>query len=264
MSDNYIIETRNLCKNFGSKQILKNVSLHIQKGCIYALLGPNGAGKTTTIRILTGILKPTSGEVFVQGIDVVKNPELVRSEIGILSQLSAGYKDFKTRDNILLFTSIVGVDKHEASIKMNELLRLLEMEDKLDLNFGKLSGGEKRVVSLVRTIISSGDLIILDEPTTGLDIARAKLVRDIIHDLVEKEGRTVVMSSHITSDLEDLATHTGILKDGELVFEGTKEEVIQTYAPGSTFEDAIITSFKIGNNHTDSTPKEELKMEEGK
>lgn len=264
MSDNYIIETRNLCKNFGSKQILKNVSLHIQKGCIYALLGPNGAGKTTTIRILTGILKPTSGEVFVQGIDVVKNPELVRSEIGILSQLSAGYKDFKTRDNILLFTSIVGVDKLEASIKMNELLRLLEMEDKLDLNFGKLSGGEKRVVSLVRTIISSGDLIILDEPTTGLDIARAKLVRDIIHDLVEKEGRTVVMSSHITSDLEDLATHTGILKDGELVFEGTKEEVIQTYAPDSTFEDAIITSFKIGNNHTDSTPKEELKMEEGK
>ncbi|MBK5112033.1 MAG: ABC transporter ATP-binding protein [Candidatus Heimdallarchaeota archaeon] len=264
MSSNFIIETNNLCKSFGNKQILRNVSLHIPKGSIYALLGPNGAGKTTTIRILTGIMKPTSGDAIVQGIDVVRNPELIRSEIGILSQLSAGYKDFKTRDNILLFTSIVGVDKMEATIKMEELLRLLEMEDKLDLNFGKLSGGEKRVISLVRTIISSGDLIILDEPTTGLDIARAKLVRDIIHDLVKREGRTVVMSSHITSDLEDLATHTGILKDGELVFEGTKEEVIQAYAPDSNFEDAIITSFKIGNNQTKTKAPEELPMEEGK
>ena len=264
MSNDFIIETKNLCKNFGSKQILKNVSLNIPKGCIYALLGPNGAGKTTTIRILTGILKPTSGEVFVQGVDVVSNPELVRSEIGILSQLSAGYKDFKTRDNILLFTSIVGVDKIEATIDMERLLRLLEMEDKLDLNFGKLSGGEKRVISLVRTIISSGDLIILDEPTTGLDIARAKMVRDIIHDLVEKDGRTVVMSSHITSDLEDLATHTGILKDGELVFEGTKGEVIQAYAPDSDFEEAIISAFKIGKQlNTTKTLKESV-VEEGK
>lgn len=264
MSDSFIIETKNLCKSFGSKQILKNVSLNIPKGSIYALLGPNGAGKTTTIRILTGILKPTSGEVYVQGVDVVSNPEEIRSEIGILSQLSAGYKDFKTRDNILLFTSIVGVDKLEATIKMEELLRLLEMDDKLDLNFGKLSGGEKRVISLVRTIISSGDLIILDEPTTGLDIARAKLVRDIIQDLVEKEGRTVVMSSHITSDLEHLATHTGILKDGELVFEGTKGEVIQAYAPNSDFEAAIISAFKIGNQLKTTKTQEEFVVEEGK
>ncbi len=264
MSDSIIIETKNLCKSFGSKQILKNVSLNIPKGSIYALLGPNGAGKTTTIRILTGILKPTSGEVYVQGVDVVSNPEEIRSEIGILSQLSAGYKDFKTRDNILLFTSIVGVDKLEATIKMEELLRLLEMDDKLDLNFGKLSGGEKRVISLVRTIISSGDLIILDEPTTGLDIARAKLVRDIIQDLVEKEGRTVVMSSHITSDLEHLATHTGILKDGELVFEGTKGEVIQAYAPDSDFEAAIISAFKIGNQLKTTKTQKEFVVEEGK
>ncbi|MCE7746352.1 MAG: ABC transporter ATP-binding protein [Candidatus Heimdallarchaeota archaeon] len=264
MSKDFIIETKNLCKSFGSKQILKNISLKIPKGSIYALLGPNGAGKTTTIRILTGILKPTSGEVYVQGVDVVSNPELVRSEIGILSQQSAGYKDFKTRDNILLFTSIVGVDKLEATIDMEKLLRLLEMEDKLDLNFGKLSGGEKRVISLVRTIISSGDLIILDEPTTGLDIARAKLVRDIIRDLVEKEGRTVVMSSHIISDLEDLATHTGILKDGELVFEGTKGEVIQTYAPDSDFEEAIISAFKIGKQFNTTKTQEDLVVEEGK
>ena len=115
----------------------------------------------------------------------------------------------------------------------------------------------------MRTIISSGDLIILDEPTTGLDIARAKLVRDIIHNLVEKEGRTVVMSSHITSDLEDLATHTGILKDGELVFEGTKEEVIQAYAPDSNFEDAIISAFKIGNHINKTKTPQEFEMEEG-
>ena len=253
-----IIETKDLRKTFKETEVLKGVSLCVPKGSIYALLGPNGAGKTTTIRILTGILKPTSGEVMVQGVDVIKNPEEIRAEVGILSQLSAGYKDFKTRDNILLFTSIVGVDEEEARMKMNELLSKLDMLDKLDLAFGKLSGGEKRVISLVRTIISSKELIILDEPTTGLDIARAKKVRDIIRDLVEKEGKTVLMSSHITSDLEALATHTGILRAGELVFEGTKDEVISRYASNGDFEEAIINAFENGN---DFLPKSEVAKE---
>ncbi|MGC9779242.1 MAG: ABC transporter ATP-binding protein [Candidatus Heimdallarchaeota archaeon] len=248
MYDEFIIETKELRKSFGNKEILKGISLHVPKGSIYALLGPNGAGKTTTIRILTGILKPTSGDVYVLGVDVKKNPEEIRAEIGILSQLSAGYKDFKTRDNILLFTSIVGVDRDEANQKMMKLLSDLDMLDKLDQNFGKLSGGEKRVINLVRTIISSGELIILDEPTTGLDIARAKKVRDIIHSLVKMDGKTVLMSSHITSDLEDLATHTGILKEGELVFEGTKKEVIEKYASDGDFEVAIISAFENGRD----------------
>lgn len=261
MSDELLIETKEIRKSFGDKEILKGISLHIPKGSIYALLGPNGAGKTTTIRILTGIMKPTLGEVFVQGIDVVKNPEQIRAEIGILSQLSAGYKDFKTKDNILLFTSIVGVDREEATIKMHDLLRKLDMEDKLDLQFGKLSGGEKRVISLVRTIISSKELIILDEPTTGLDIARAKKVRDIISDLVTKEGKTVLMSSHITSDLEALATHAGILKDGELVFEGTKQQVIETYSETGDFESAIISAFENGSKNDHISYKLEEKVE---
>lgn len=222
--------------------------MNVHEGSIYSLLGPNGAGKTTTIRILTGILKPSSGEVEVQNVDVVKHPEKIRAEIGILSQESAGYKDFKTRDNILLFTSIMGIPEEEANIEMKKLLTELDMLDKLDVKFGKLSGGEKRVVSLIRSIISSKKLVILDEPTTGLDIARAKRVRDIIKKLVEKEGKTVVMSSHITSDLEALATHAGILKQGKLIFEGTKEQVINTYAPKGTFEEAIINAFENEHN----------------
>ncbi|NHJ47599.1 MAG: ABC transporter ATP-binding protein [Asgard group archaeon] len=264
MDKELIIETKNICKNFGQKQVLKHVSLHVPKGCIYALLGPNGAGKTTTIRILTGIMKPSSGEAFVQGIDVVKDSDKIRSKIGILSQLSAGYKDIKTKDNILLFTSIVGIDRAVATEKMQKLLEHLDMIDKLDQHFGKLSGGEKRVINLVRTIISGGELIILDEPTTGLDIARAKRVRDIIKNLVENEGKTILMSSHITSDLEDLATHTGILKEGELIFEGTKEDVIATYAPTGNFEDAIINAFENGRLPPKKQPQKELgEVEDG-
>ncbi|NHJ84758.1 MAG: ABC transporter ATP-binding protein [Asgard group archaeon] len=262
MSDELIIETVNMCKSFNSKQVLQNVSLKVPKGSIYALLGPNGAGKTTSIRIITGIMKPTEGEIYVQGVDVVKHPEGIRSEIGILSQLSAGYKDFKTKDNILLFTSIAGVENEVAITKMRDLLSKLAMLDKLEQNFGKLSGGEKRVISLVRTIISSKDLIILDEPTTGLDIARAKKVRDIIHDLVKNEGKTVLMSSHITSDLEALATHAGILREGKLVFQGTKEEIIKTYAPGGTFEDAIITAFENGDEDITIKSLKDQSMEE--
>lgn len=263
MNKELIIETTDLRKSFNDKEILKGISLNVPKGSIYALLGPNGAGKTTTIRILTGILKPTSGEVFVQGVDVTKDADEIRAEVGILSQLSAGYKDFKTRDNILLFTSIVGVNEEEATRKMIDLLTKLDMLDKLELKFGKLSGGEKRVVSLVRTIISSKELIILDEPTTGLDIARAKKVRDIIHKLVKEEGKTVLMSSHITSDLEALATHAGILRSGELVFEGTKQEVIETFAPGLDFETAIINAFENGKSGLKINSLSESKMEEG-
>lgn len=268
MTDEYIIQTKNLRKKFGEKEVLKGISLNVPKGSIYALLGPNGAGKTTTIRILTGVLKATSGEVLVQNIDVDENAEQIRGEIGILSQLSAGYKDLKTRENILLFTSIIGVEEEKAEQMMHELLRELDMEDKLDQKFGKLSGGEKRVINLVRTFISSKELIILDEPTTGLDIARAKRVRDIISDLVKREERTVLMSSHITTDLETLATHAGILKEGELIFEGTKGEVISTFAPGSSFEDAIIAAFENGYPSTDSSrqlateqPKSKQSME---
>jgi ABC-2 type transport system ATP-binding protein len=242
-----IIKTKNLCKSFGDKEILKQINMEVPKGCIYALLGPNGAGKTTTIRILTGLLKPLSGEVSVQGIDVVKHPEDIRAEIGVLSQESCGYKDFNTTDNILLFTSMVGIDEETARAKMFELLDKLDMLDKLDLKFGKLSGGEKRVINLVRTIISSRELIILDEPTTGLDIARAKKVRDLINDLVQNEGRTVVMSSHITTDLEALATHAGILRDGVLIFQGTKDQVIKKYNPSGDFEEAIINAFENGS-----------------
>ncbi|HUT79659.1 MAG TPA: ABC transporter ATP-binding protein [Candidatus Bathyarchaeia archaeon] len=261
MDKELIIETIDLRKNFGSKEILKGISLHIPRGSIYALLGPNGAGKTTTIRIITGLLKPTSGQVYVDGIDVVKDSEAIRSEIGVLSQLSAGYKDVKTRDNILLFTDIVGIDRNEAIIKMNKLMMYLDMFDKLTLNFGKLSGGEKRVVNLVRTIISSKDIIILDEPTTGLDIARAKRVRDIIRDLVNIEGKTVLMSSHITSDLEDLATHTGILKSGILVFEGTKDEAIKKFSTRDDFEEAIINAFENGETTDEKFISSPTKLE---
>ncbi|MBD3191353.1 MAG: ATP-binding cassette domain-containing protein [Candidatus Heimdallarchaeota archaeon] len=262
MTNEYIIQTQDLRKKFGDKEVLKGISLNIPKGSIYALLGPNGAGKTTTIRILTGVLKATSGEVVVQNVNVNENAEQIRGEIGILSQLSAGYKDLKTKENILLFTSIIGVEQEKAEQMMHELLRELDMEDKLDQNFGKLSGGEKRVINLVRTFISSKELIILDEPTTGLDIARAKRVRDIISNLVKQGERTVLMSSHITTDLETLATHAGILKEGELIFEGTKEEVISTFAPGGSFEDAIIAAFENGPSPTE--PSTQIAKEQQK
>ena len=225
------------------------------------MLGPNGAGKTTAIRILTGILKPATGKVVVQGVLVTKNPEEIRSKIGVLSQFTAGYKDFSTKDNILLFTSIIGVNKEYAHNKMVDLLTKLDMLDKLDLEFNKLSGGEKRAIGLIRTIISSKDLIILDEPTTGLDIARAKKVRDILRDLVEKENKTILMSSHITSDLEELATHAGILKEGMLIFQGTKQEVIETFAPGDSFENAIIYAFENGYQKEQHNAHEKNELE---
>ena len=242
----FIVETHNMSKIFKTVIAVDKVNLQIPRGSIYALLGPNGAGKTTSIRMLLGLLRPSEGKISVNGVDVSASPQDIRGKIGLLPQFSAAYYDMTPMKNIKFILELNDVPYEEVSSKLNQYFQRLEITpDLLNKPFSKLSGGEQRAICFVMAAITNKEFLILDEPTTGLDIARAKYIRSIIKDLVEKENRTVLLSSHIVSDLEELAEYCGILKKGKLVFQGNKEEIINTYAPETQdFEDAIVEAFR--------------------
>ncbi len=245
MSD-LMVETQQLSKQFKLLLAVDGVNLKIPKGKIYALLGPNGAGKTTSIRMLLGLLKPTFGKVIVNDVDVTLNPKAIRGKIGLLPQVSAAYYDLTPMQNIKFILEMNGISYEEVSQTLVSYFQTLEItHELLNKPFSKLSGGEQRSISFIMAVMTNKDFMILDEPTTGLDIARAKYVRSIIKKLVEEEGKTILLSSHIVSDLEELADYCGILKQGKLIFQGKKEEIINAYAPDTQeFEDAIIEAFK--------------------
>ncbi len=247
------IEISNLKKRFNGFEAVSDISFSIKSGEIFALLGPNGAGKTTTIRMLTGLFKPTSGFIKINGEEISNRPELVRGKLGVLPQENAGYAHLTVKENIIFFASLAGYKGPEFEQMMYNYLDELDLRDFSDRKFGKLSGGEKRAVCLVRAITGHYKAIILDEPTSGLDIARAAKTREIIERLA-KQGKTIIMSSHITSDLEHLADRCGILKKGELIFLGDKDELIASFSQKGTFEDAVIKAFKVKGNGSSKEP----------
>lgn len=249
----YMIETSSLTKAFKEKIAVRGVNLLVPKGSIYALLGPNGAGKTTTIRMILGLLAPSEGNVTVNGIETTIDPKLIRGQVGLLPQYSSAYVDLTPMQNIKFILKLNGQSFEGAKSKLAEYFEKLEItEDLVHKKFSKLSGGEQRAFSFIMAVITDKDILILDEPTSGLDITRAKYIRSIIKDLVE-EGKTVLLSSHIVSDLEELAEYCGILKEGELIFQGTKDAIIDHYASDTRdFEDAIVNAFKtpLKNNNS--------------
>jgi len=240
-----MVESRQLTKYFNSLLAVDRIDLQIPKGTIYALLGPNGAGKTTTIRMLLGLLQPTSGEVVVNGVNVSSEPKLIRGEIGLLPQYSAAYYDLTPMQNLSFILELNNIAYEDVRNALGEYFRTLDISyELLNKPFSKLSGGEQRSISFIMAAITNKDFLILDEPTSGLDIARAKYIRSIIKYLVEKQGKTVLLSSHIVSDLEELADYCGILKQGKLIFQGKKGEIIEQFAPDTKdFEDAIVNAF---------------------
>ncbi|MBY9000950.1 MAG: ABC transporter ATP-binding protein [Candidatus Heimdallarchaeota archaeon] len=242
----FMVKTVNMSKDFKITRAVDRVNIEIPKKSIYALLGPNGAGKTTSIRMILGLLKPSNGEIYVNGFNVSENPKSIRGQIGLLPQFSAAYYDLTPMQNIRFILELNNLSFEVVNSKMSKYFEKLDIKpDLLHKPFTKLSGGEQRAISFIMAVITDKEFLILDEPTSGLDISRAKYIRSIIKDLVEEEGKTILLSSHIVSDLEELAEYCGILKQGNLIFQGNKEEIIKTYSPEvNDFEDAIVNAFQ--------------------
>jgi len=225
---NTIIKVENLVKIFYDKKNKKNIhavdgiSFELKLGEIFGLLGPNGAGKTTTIRILAGLLKPTSGHVYILGNDVENIGDRIRKKIGFLTELHGNYENLTVYENLRFFGSFYNID--DLDNRINEVLELMEISNRKNMKVGKLSKGLKQRAALARTLLHDPVVIFLDEPTAGLDPQAAFNVRNIILNL-KSNKRLIFINSHNLYEVQNICTKVAILNKGKILRIGTAEEL---------------------------------------
>lgn len=221
------LEIKNLTKHYGGKRAVENVSLTITQG-VWGLIGANGAGKTTLMRMLTGILAPTSGKVLYDGIETRALGESYREALGYLPQSFGFYPEFTVKDYLEYIAVLKGMGRAEYRIKIDELLELLSLNEVRRKHIRTLSGGVQRRVGIAQALLNDPDILILDEPTSGLDPGERVRFRNLLSELAQ--NRIVLISTHIVSDIEYIATRNAIMKDGEIIGVGTTEELLKIVA----------------------------------
>lgn len=223
-----IIEIRDLHKSFKDVHAVNGLSINVRKGQLFAFLGLNGAGKSTTISIMCGHQKKDSGKVFIDGIDLDENLDKVKSEMGVVFQFSALDKVLTVKDNLESRASLYGMNKEQFASRIEELDKLLNIKPLLKRTFGKLSGGEKRRVDFARALLNNPKILILDEPTTGLDPQTRKTVWSVINKLRKDTQITVFLTTHYMEETTD-ADYVVILDKGKIVGEGTPIDLKNKY-----------------------------------
>ena len=224
-----MLEVKELSKKFKDNVVVDRLSFKVNKGEIVGLLGENGAGKTTTLRMISTMLKITSGEVRVNDYDASKEPEKVRREIGILFGGDIGLYDRLTgRENIRYFANLFGIKNDEANKRIDELSKDFGMEDYIDKKVGKFSRGMKQKVSISRSIVHNPSVMLFDEPSTGLDVRATRVVHEFIKKCKE-ENKTILFSSHSMAEVEKLCDRVIIIHKGKLVEQGRISELKEKY-----------------------------------
>ncbi|MBQ9791032.1 MAG: ABC transporter ATP-binding protein [Clostridia bacterium] len=218
------------------KVAVDDLSFKAYAGEIYGLLGPNGAGKTTTLRIISTLIKADSGEAFVNGHSVVKDPQEVRKHIGFLTS-ELKLEDFFTPNYLFdFFSNLHGVDEETKNARKEKLFKKFDIDKFAEVKVAELSTGMKQKVSLVISIVHNPDFIIFDEPTNGLDVITAKTVTDFLQEL-RAEGKTIIISTHIFSLVEKLCDRVGIIIDGKMVLDDTLKNITKKQSLEDVFFD---------------------------
>ncbi|AZS14918.1 ABC transporter ATP-binding protein [Paenibacillus lutimineralis] len=218
---NTIISTRNLTKCYGSISSVNNVNLSVYEGDVYGFLGPNGAGKSTTLKMLLGLVQPTDGKVTVFGKDFSKNRRLILSQTGSLIESPSFYGHLTGYENMRIMQSLRNVPDRNV----NEALQIVRLEKQKDKKVNQFSLGMKQRLGIAMALISFPKLLILDEPTNGLDPAGIGEIRELIQSLPHRYGITVLISSHLLSEIEQIANSVGIISQGKLVFQGSMDQL---------------------------------------
>jgi len=222
MDKNYIIETKNLTKQYGSQKSVADLNIHVQKGRIYGLLGRNGAGKTTTMKMLLGLTKPTSGEVKIWGKSLQGNEKKLLPRIGSLVESPGFYPNLTATENLRIFATLRGVPNRHAIKDALDLVGLPYKDKKL---FSQYSLGMKQRLAIALAVMHDPELLILDEPINGLDPIGIAEVRSFIRELCDTKGKTILISSHILSEISLLADDVGIIDHGKLLEEESLKEL---------------------------------------
>ncbi len=219
-----MLRIENLCKNYGKFRAVNDLNLHIPKGEIFGFVGPNGAGKTTTMRIICGLLDATSGKVYADGIDVINRPKELKRKIGYMPDFFGVYDDLKVMEYLEFYASIYNIKGADSRKICQDLLELVDLTDKKDFYVDSLSRGMKQRLCLARSLVHNPDLLILDEPASGMD-PRARIEMKEILRTLKSMGKTILVSSHILPELAELCTAIGIIEKGRIVMSGTVDEI---------------------------------------
>lgn len=219
-----IVETNNLSKKYGVKYSVNNVDLKVMEGSVYGFLGPNGAGKSTTMKMILGLVKPTKGEVSVFGKQLNdKNRLEILKNTGSLIESPSYYGHLSGRENLEIIQMLKSVPKEE----IDEVLQIVRMENQQNKKVGHYSLGMKQRLGLAAALLGKPKLLLLDEPTNGLDPSGILEMRNLICSLPKQYGMTVLVSSHLLSEIEQMATHVGIIDNGELIFQDSLESLYE-------------------------------------
>lgn len=239
-----MLEIRNLVKTYGkgsaAKTAVEGISLSIPKGSFFGLLGPNGAGKSTIIHCVTGIAQPTSGQIFIDGVDVVTDYKEARTKVG-LSPQEFNVDIFSTPRQLMDYMGgYYGIPAQARNERVEVLIKRFDLEKHADMKFQKLSGGLKRRAMLGRALVHTPELLILDEPTAGVDVEQRRSLWAYLKELNES-GKTIILTSHYLEEIQYLCNDIAVINNGKIVWQGTKAEII---ADGKSVEDKYLELLK--------------------
>ncbi len=228
MSKKYAIITENLTKQFGKVLAVDKLNIKIPYGIVYGLLGPNGAGKTTTIRMLNAVMKPTSGSAKVAGYDILTEKTDVKMNCGLLPQTPGLYQKLTAMEFLRFIGVLYDLPKDVLLSRIDELLKIFELTPRRNDVLEGFSGGMQQKVSLSAALIHDPNIIFMDEPTANLDPASARIVKDMIFELVKKANKTIILSTHLLDIAEELCDQIGIINKGAIQVEGSQNEILDS------------------------------------
>jgi len=220
------IEVKNLKKSFGDLQAVQDASFKADSGEVLSLLGPNGAGKSTTISMLSGLLAPTGGDASIMGHSVTKEPEAAKKSLGVVPQDIALYPDLSARENLVFWGKMYNLRGAALKSRVDEVLQIIGLADRQKDHVGKFSGGMKRRVNIGAALLHKPDVIIMDEPTVGIDPQSRRHILDNVKEL-NKQGMTVLYTTHYMEEAAELSDHIAIMDMGKVIAYGTHDELIK-------------------------------------
>jgi linearmycin/streptolysin S transport system ATP-binding protein len=227
-----MVETKDLAKTFGNAQkgeviAVKGIDLQIQKGEIFSLLGPNGAGKTTTISMISGLLQPTRGDAFIGGFSITHQPLQAKRLLGVVPQEIALYPTLSARQNLVFFGQMYGLSGKDLTHRIDDMLDFVELSDRQSDRIETYSGGMKRRINIAAGLLHDPQVVYMDEPTVGIDPQSRRRILDTVKQLREQRGITVLYTTHLMEEAQELSDRVGIIDHGEIIALGTPGDLIQ-------------------------------------
>lgn len=225
MSSKFAVEARDVVKKFGDFVAVDQVNFQVKPGEIFAFLGPNGAGKSTTIKMLTTMLRPSGGQLFLNGHDVAKDQDAARKSFGIVFQDPALEEELTAYENMIFHAVLYGVPKAEQKSRSEQLMKLVDLWERKDSLVRTYSGGMRRRLEIARGLLHHPKILFLDEPTLGLDTQTRNVLWDYVKKLSKQEGMTIFFTTHYLDEAEQVAERIAIIDHGKIVAEGTTKQL---------------------------------------